>query len=125
MVFFGVILCIGIIIAMVYLAFNKKSSLVIKIASLVALGVMVLAVIVCLFFIFMDNRVPVDQSRLIVGAPVEVKKEGDNNNMVFLLFVILLIVMFAIIVVLAVHEHKKNLPKPGSLNIDKSKGSNW
>jgi len=108
MIYLGILLGIGIMAAMIYLAFDKKTSSAMKKACLIALGIMVLTVIVCLFLIFTDTRVPVDPSRLIVGEPPAVKETG-SNTMVLLLLVIFLIAIFTVIVYLAIREDKKNL----------------
>jgi len=115
MIYLGILLGVGIMAAMVYFAFDKKSSITMKIACLIALGVMVLTVIICLFLIFTDTRVPVDPSRLIVGAPVEVKETG-NNTMVLLLLIIFLIAIFALVAFFAMREHKKNLKGPNTVS---------
>ena len=78
-----------------------------RIAALVAIALMILTVIICLFVILSDNSVAIDPSSLIVGAPVEV--DDSDNSMVSLLFsVIFLLALFVLIFVIAMREHKKN-----------------
>lgn len=99
---------------MCYLALDKKSNFHTRLASLAALAVMVLTVIICLIIVFSDNTVPVDYSTLVVGAPVEVK--DDNENIFLLLFTILFfLALFVVIAVLAMKEHKKSAPKKGEV----------
>ena len=107
MIFFGVLLGIIILGAVGYLALDKKSSFKTRLAALGAIALMLLTVIICLIVVLTDNRVPVDPSTLIVGAPVEVKEEGNN---LFALFVsiIFLLALFVVIAVLAMREHKKH-----------------
>jgi hypothetical protein len=109
MIFAGIMLSLVIMAVMVYLAFDKKSSFSIKVASLIALGIMIITIIVCLSLFFTDTRVPVDPSRLIVGAPVEEKKDVGGNTMILLLLIIFLIAIFTVIVVFAMHEQKKGI----------------
>jgi quinol-cytochrome oxidoreductase complex cytochrome b subunit len=117
MVYLGVLFCVGIMAAIISLAFNKKSNLPTRIASLIALALMVIAIIICLVVAFTDNSVIVDESVLIVGAPLEVKKSGSDNMMILLLLVIFLIVFVVVVAVLAMKEHKKlNAPKKDSLD---------
>ncbi|MDR1838392.1 MAG: hypothetical protein LBQ93_02240 [Treponema sp.] len=104
----GILIGIIIIIAMVYLALDKKSNFATRLASLIALGVMFLTIIICLFMVFTDNRVPVDESVLIVGAPVEVVKKGNDNTMVLLLFIILLVGIFSVLIFLSMKENRKH-----------------
>ena len=99
--------------AMIYLAVDKKSNFQTRLVSLGALAAMILTVIICLFIIFTDNRVPIDPSNLIVGAPVEVKEE---NNIPALLFsIIFFLALFLVIAFLAMKEHKKHAPKKGEV----------
>ena len=107
MIFFGVLIGIIIIGATIYLAFDKKSSFHLKLAALGALAVMFLTVIICLVIVLSDNRVPVDESVLIVGAPIEVKETNDNLlTLIFSIF--FLLALFVTITVLVFREHKKN-----------------
>jgi len=108
MVYLGVLLGIGIISAMIYLALSKKSNFTTRLASLIALGLMFLTIVICLFMIFTDNRVPVDESVLIVGAPVEVVKKGNDNTMVLLLLIIILLGIFSLLIFLSMKENKKH-----------------
>ena len=108
MIFFGIVIGIVIMAAMIYLAIDKKSNFQTRVASLIALAVMILTVIICIILILTDTAVPFDPSTLIVGAPVEV--QDDNTNIIgIILPIIFLLAMFAVIVFLAMKEHKKHL----------------
>jgi cbb3-type cytochrome oxidase subunit 3 len=107
MTYLGVLLGIVIMAAMIRLAVNRKSNLPVRIASLAALALMILTIIICIFIIFTDNRVPVDPSVLIVGAPVEVKEDKNDNFWVMILLIIFLIAVFSAITYLAMKENKK------------------
>jgi hypothetical protein len=111
MVYFGVLLGLTILTAMVFLALNKKSTLKIRIAALAALGLMILTIVICLFIIFTDNRVPVDASIVIVGAVPQVQETDSTPGMIIMLFFIFMIAFFVILVVLAMKEHRKHNPK--------------
>jgi quinol-cytochrome oxidoreductase complex cytochrome b subunit len=117
MVYLGILFCVAIMGGIVSMAFNKKSNLPTRIASLIALALMILAIIICLIVAFTDNSVVVDDSVLIVGAPVEVKNADSDNTMVLLLLVIFLIVFFVIIAIFSLKEHRKiNAKKQDSLS---------
>ena len=111
MVFFGVVLGIGIMAGTVYMALDKKSTFQIRIASLIAIALMIATVILCVFLVLTDNRVPVDESVLIVGAPVEVKQTGSGNTMTLLLLIIVMVVIFIFLAILSMHENRKHLKK--------------
>ena len=92
---------------MVYLALDKKSSFRLRLAALGALGIMILTIIICLIIVLTDNKVIVDESILIVGAPVEVKDDSDNNLFSLVFSIIFLLALFGVIVFLVFREHKK------------------
>jgi amino acid transporter len=117
MIYVGVLLGIAIMSAIIYMAVDKKSTFIVRIASLIALGIMMLTIIICLIMIFTDDRVPVDESVLIVGAPVEVKKEGGQNNWGLTLLIIVLIGIFGFIVFLAMKENRKFMSKQDNKGI--------
>jgi len=66
MIFLGVMLGIAIMAATVYFALDKKSGFHMRLVCLGALAIMILTVIICLVIILTDNRVPIDESVLIV-----------------------------------------------------------
>jgi len=121
-IYLGVLLGIGIMGAMVFLALNKKSNFATRLASLIALGIMFLTIVICLFMIFTDNRVPVDESVLIVGAPVEVVQKGNDNTMALLLVVIFLVGIFSLLIFLAMKENKKQSKDAADGKQDINKG---
>jgi amino acid transporter len=103
----GILIGTVIISATVYMALNKKSDFATRLASLIALGVMLLTIVICVFMVFTDNSVPVDESVLIVGAPVEVAEKKDDNTMELILLTIFLIGIFSVLVFLAMRENRK------------------
>jgi len=111
MIYFGFALAIGILGGTIYMTFDKKSDFHTRLAGLIALGVMLLTVIICLFIALTNNTVPVDDSVIIVGAPVVTKKDTSGNIMPLALSVILILIFYATIFFLALKEHKKNVPK--------------
>jgi len=121
MTYVGILLSIAIMAAVISMAFNKKSTFAVRIASLIALGLMLLTIMICLVIGMTDNKVIADESVLIVGAPVETKKTGSDNIMILLLLIIFLIAFFVVIAVLAIKEHKKlNVKKQDSIDSKES-----
>jgi nitrate reductase gamma subunit len=115
MIVVGIIVGLAIMGAMVFLIFDKKSTSKVRVASLIALGIMVLTVIICVFMIVSDDKVVVDPSVLIVGAPVETKK-SDSDIWIILLLIVILGALFAVVAVHTVRENKKNKPKLSDIN---------
>jgi amino acid transporter len=110
MIVVGIIVGLAIMGAMVFLIFDKKSNSKVRVASLIALGIMILTVIICVFIVISDNRVPVDPSVLIVGAPVETK-ESDSNIWIMLILIVILGALFAFVAIHTAKENRKNKPK--------------
>lgn len=111
MIVMGVIVGLAIMGAMVFLIFDKKSTPTVRVASLIALGIMVLTVIICVFMVITDDTVVVDPSVLIVGAPVEKKESSSGNIWIILLLIVILGALFAFVAVHTVKENRKNKPK--------------
>jgi len=120
MIFVGVIIGLIILAAMIYMAVDKKSTLVIRFASLGAIALMFIALVICLIIIFTDTTAHTDPSTLIVGAPPEVKDEKDNSLAIFL-SIAFVVVLFVFIAVMAMREHKKNLPKSNDIGLSGGK----
>jgi len=107
MVYVGILLSIAIMGGVISMAFNKKSNFATRVASLIALGLMMLTIIICLVIGFTDNKVAKDESVLIVGAPEVVKKPDKNSMMILFLLIIVLVGFFAVIAILSLKDHKK------------------
>jgi len=107
MTYVGILLSIAIFSGVISMAFNKKSNFATRVASLIALALMVLTIIICLIVGFTDNKVVVDESVLIVGAPVETKKTGKDNMLVLILLIIFLVLFVVVIAILSIKEHRK------------------
>ncbi|WP_461245897.1 hypothetical protein [Treponema sp. R6D11] len=125
MILAGIVIVIAILAAMIYLAVDKKSTLIIRLASLGAIAVMFITLVICAIIILTDNTVPVDPSTLIVGAPAETK-EVKNNSIAIIFVIVFVIAMFVFIAIVTMKEHKKNLPKAGDNDSPAEKPiSNW
>jgi cytochrome bd-type quinol oxidase subunit 1 len=108
MTYLGVIIGLIIMAAIIYLAVNKKSNFAVRIACLAALALMMLTIIICVFLVFTDNRVPVDISVLIVGAPAAVKEDKNNNLWGMILLILFLFAILFVIAFIVMKENKKN-----------------
>jgi len=109
---FGIIIGLIIMGAVGFMAVDKNSTFPMRLASLGALALMILTLIICIVVVLTDNRVPVDESVLIVGEPVEVKAEDEGSNMIAIIISILfLLVLFFVIAFLAMREHKRGKEK--------------
>jgi cytochrome bd-type quinol oxidase subunit 2 len=106
----GVLIGIIALGGMVYLAVDKKSTLTVRLASLAAIAVMLITVVICFIVVLNDNRVPIDPSTLIVGAPPAAPPK-KNNSVSIVLLIIFAAAIFTFIAVAAMRENKKNKPK--------------
>jgi amino acid transporter len=93
--------------AMIYMALNKRSDFHMRIASLIALGIMIITIIVCLFLVLTNNKLPQDESVVLVGIVQETPVEGNNKLMVLLLLAFFLITIFVIIFFLSMRENRR------------------
>ena len=121
MTYLGVVLGLILMAVMVYLALDKKSNFPTRVAALIALAVMILTIVICLFLIFTDNTVPFDESVLIVGAVAEEVEDNGNNIWVMILVFLILAIVFTIIVFHSMKEHKKHIQNVSQNSIKISK----
>ena len=107
MIFFGILFAIILMGVMASMALNKKSNFAVRLASLIALGVMILTVLICLFIILTDDTVPVDPSVLIVGAPPPEPPENNYSTLIMILLFFILVGLFGVIAYMSMKEHRK------------------
>jgi heme A synthase len=107
MIYFAGIIGIIILASMIYMALRKESNFATRIACLIALAIMILSIIVCLFIIFMGGHEPVDESVLIVGSPVRQAPKEKSNLMVMLFLAIILVILFVLITLMSLREQHK------------------
>ena len=110
--------------SMIYLAVDKKSTLIIRLASLGAIALMFISLVICTIVILNDNTVPLDPSVLIVGAPPPTK-EVKNNSALIAFVIIFAIAMFVFIVIASMKEQKKNKPKTNDADNLAKPVSDW
>jgi len=124
MIFAGIIIGVVILAAMIYLAIDKKSTLIIRLASLGAIALMFIALVICTIVILTDNTVPVDPSVLIVGAP-PATKDVKNKSVPIAFVIIFAIAIFVFIAIAAMREQKKNKPKTDGIDNLSKPVSDW
>jgi TRAP-type C4-dicarboxylate transport system permease small subunit len=93
--------------AIVYVALSKKTGPRTRIAALVALGVMILSVIVCLVIIFGGAAVVGGDTVTPLDLPAEKAAPPGNDLWVLLAFVIFLIVLFVVVAILSLREQRR------------------
>jgi cytochrome bd-type quinol oxidase subunit 2 len=117
MILAGVLIGVVTLAGIIYLALNKKSNLIIRLACLGAIALMFITLIICIIVILSDKTVPIDPSTLIVGAPLEIKDE-KNNSVSIVFSIIFIVVLFGVISFLVMKEHKKSQSAKGAASID-------
>ena len=109
MIYFGILLGIVLLVAMVFMALRKESSLSVRIACLISLALMILSVIVCLFIVFMGGRASADDSIVIVAPSTSRQAPKANSNFyIVVLLAIFLAGLFILIIIMSMREHNKN-----------------
>jgi formate-dependent nitrite reductase membrane component NrfD len=108
MLFLGVLLVIIVLTAVIYMAVSKQSSFKVRIAALAALGVMILTVIICLFFIFGGLMVTQDAPAPPETPPLEKPPAEGNNSLVFIAFILFLVGLFVLVMFISFREQRKS-----------------
>jgi hypothetical protein len=91
----------------VYVALSKKTGPRLRIAALIALGVMILSVIVSLMLIFGGvGRIEGD-AVLPPGLPVEEALPPGNDLWILLAFIGFFAVLFAVVAMLSIRERRR------------------
>jgi|GEM_PF-1574963 len=99
----GVIVFAGVI----YMAVSKRSDFKVRLAALVALGLMVLTVIVSIFLIFGVATVEPGATVVLDMPPPDTPPQTATNNNVLFAFIVFLLVMFFLVLILSLREQRK------------------
>ena len=96
----GLVTLTGII----YLAISRKSSPVVRIAALVALALMIIAVIVCLLILFGVIETAASKAPVLPDAPVDSVPVKPTNFVALIMLVVFLVIMFVLVLILSMRE---------------------
>jgi amino acid transporter len=118
MFYFAVLLALAAIplAFIIYMALSKKSGPRTRIAALIALAVMILTVIMCLFVIFGGAALVKGDDIRPPDMPVEKTSAPGNDLWILLAFTIFMVVLFAAVAVLSFREQRRlqrDKKKPG------------
>ena len=91
---------------MSYLALSKKSSFKVRAAALVSLGVMVLAVIICLIVI-LSTGISFKNSRSSSSDFPIMPYQSQNNSFLLIGSIIFLFILFMLILVFSLREQRR------------------
>jgi amino acid transporter len=111
MIIFALLLGFAILAAITYLALSKKSSFPVRVASIIALALMILAIIVSLFMIFGNPTSLVEESAVPIENSVPIQAEGGSSSLVLMLILIILLAFFTFIVISSFRENRKSEKK--------------
>jgi len=112
---FLVVLGVAVFAGVIWLALSKKSCFKVRIAALIALGLMVSAVIVSLFVIFGVAAVDPNAQVQPDMPPPETFPPAAATNDVLLVFVFFLLGMFLLVTILSLREQRRGRKKAGEL----------
>jgi len=102
------LLGIAVLAGIIYLAVSKKSSFKVRIAALIALALMVLTIIVCIFIIFGVTVVEQGVTVLSDMPPSETPPQAGQNHNVLLILIVFLLAMFLLVLVLSLREQRRH-----------------
>ena len=105
MIVVAIIIGVCIFGVMVYTALSKKTNFRLRIASLIALGLMILSIIICLIValsgpVFVKSD---DISSLLMPEP---PPQQAGNTFMILFFIIFLLALFAFVLIMTMRERK-------------------
>ncbi|GHV91225.1 hypothetical protein AGMMS50268_17280 [Spirochaetia bacterium] len=90
----------------IYLALSKKSSPLIRLAALIAIGVIILAVIVCLIIIFAGFE-PAAKTGVPADFVFEEPAVPANNLFPIIILAVFILVLLGTVVFLALREQRR------------------
>ena len=110
MLVISIIFGLCILSVMVYLALSKKSSFRIRVAAMIALGLMILAIIICVWIAISEVQVKVEPSSFIQDFQDEPPRSVEND-WTFLILILFLLAIFVLVLVMSIREHRKHIKK--------------
>jgi ABC-type Fe3+ transport system permease subunit len=114
MIILGILVGASILIGMVYLSISKRSAPGIRFAALIALGLMVLTVIVCLCFSILGAKIQADESVPVISLDKQPAPKNTGSIIFLVIFIAFLLGMFIMVTIISLkeqREHKKNAVK--------------
>jgi len=103
-----VLLGLGTLSVVIYMAVSRKSTFMVRIVALGALAIMVLAVIICLV-VFFKTGVKVEPVLLPDMLPSDIPPPSKGANaLTMVLFVVFLVALFVVVTVVALREQRRN-----------------
>ena len=105
MLVISIIVGLGILGAMAYLALSPKTPYGLRIAALIALGVMILSVIICLIIMISGRSGTANIVPDVPLMPAD-KNSGANNLFLILGFIIFLLALFIVIFIFSLRESR-------------------
>jgi cytochrome bd-type quinol oxidase subunit 2 len=91
----------------VYLALSKKSSRMVRLAALIALAVIILAITVCMIIIFSAQEAGADAGPVdfVTGEPAA----SVSNNFNIIILAIFVLALLGAVIILSLREQRKAL----------------
>jgi hypothetical protein len=120
MIFAGILIGVLMMAGMVYMALSKNSTGGIRIAALVALGLMVATVIVCMGIFLLSGKPPADESIVLITDIPAPPAKSSGDIIILIVFGVFLIGLFIMVTVISMKDRKKNAArqKTAALFID-------
>jgi amino acid transporter len=107
MLIVGILISVIILGLLIRMALSKQSEKPLKLAAIIALGLIALSVIICLIMIFAGPAAE-EEEEVFAGLPLAEPVQVSNPNGVYiLLFGVLLLLFLGLIIFLSLREQKK------------------
>ena len=97
--------------AIIFVAVSRKSSFKHRVAALVALALMIITVIICLFQVFGTSASEVSEYPPDMPPSSEPAPQGSNTG-IMIVFIIFMLLLFMAVLLLSIREHRRSKAKP-------------
>jgi flagellar basal body-associated protein FliL len=112
MLIIGIIFSAGFLGCIIYFAVSPKSSRLLRFISLIALGVIALAIVICGIFLVIGPKEATDVIPLPVFEDASPKPVKNNNLIFVVIFLAILLVVLGGIVYISLKRQKKAASEP-------------
>ena len=104
-----IILSAGLLALIIYFAFSPKSERLLKLAAFIALGLIAIAIGVCVFFLILGPSQDEGEILLPIFLDTPTEQPPQGNVTEILVFLVILLFIMALIIIIVRRDHKKKL----------------
>jgi hypothetical protein len=107
MIIVGIFVSLAMLVAIIRFALSKKTEKLVRLASIIALGLIALAVVFCLILIAMGPKEVEDEAAFTALSPAAPAAAANTGAVYFLIFGIVVVLFLGFIIFMALRDQKK------------------